>query len=119
MTNALLQQRREQMFPKLTAAQIARLERQGTRLQTHEGEILQELGEISRGVFVVAAGSVEALVPPSATQAESTAEWLYLLTPGDFDPPVKAGGRRNKLLITLKHIVGCQYRATHVSDSVT
>src|ERR1700694_2051838 len=72
------------MFPKLTAAQLARLERQGTRLQTHAGEILQELGEISRGVFVVAAGTVEALVPPSATQAESTYELLYLLTPGDF-----------------------------------
>jgi len=72
------------MFPKLTAAQMARLERQGTHLQTHEGEILQELGEISRGVFVVAAGSVEALVPPSATEAESTDELLYLLTAGDF-----------------------------------
>lgn len=72
------------MFPKLTAAQLARLERQGTRLQTRAGEILQELGEISRGVFVVAAGSVEALVPPSAAQAESTDELLYLLTPGDF-----------------------------------
>ena len=72
MANTLLEQRREQMFPKLTAAQIARLERQGTHLQTHEGEILQQLGEISRGVFVVAAGSVEALVPPSATEAEST-----------------------------------------------
>jgi thioredoxin reductase (NADPH) len=72
------------MFPKLTTAQLARLERQSTRLQTQAGEILMELGEIPRGVFVVAAGSVEALVPPSATQAESTYELLYLLTPGDF-----------------------------------
>ncbi|MGB6605036.1 MAG: FAD-dependent oxidoreductase [Steroidobacteraceae bacterium] len=72
------------MFPKLTAAQLARLERQGTRLQTKAGEILLDLGETSRGVFVVAAGSIEALVPPSATQAESTYELLYLLTPGDF-----------------------------------
>ena len=72
MAYALLEQRREQMFPKLTAAQIARLERQGTHLQTHECEILQQRGEISRGVFVVAAGSVEALVPPSTTEAEST-----------------------------------------------
>src|SRR5436853_5245059 len=72
------------MFPKLAAAQLARLERQGTRLQTHAGEMLQELGEISRGVFVVEAGSVEALVPPSATQAESTDELLYVLSPGDF-----------------------------------
>jgi thioredoxin reductase (NADPH) len=84
VANTLLEQRRGQMFPKLTEAQLARLERQGTRLQTHAGEILQELGEISRGVFVVAAGSVEALVPPSATQAESPYELLYLLTPGDF-----------------------------------
>jgi thioredoxin reductase (NADPH) len=84
VANSLLEQRRGQMFPKLTAAQLARLERQGTRLQTQAGEMLQELGEISRGVFVVAAGSVEALVPPSAAQAESTDELLYLLTPGDF-----------------------------------
>lgn len=84
MANALLEQRRGQMFPKLTATQLARLERQGVRLQTHEGEILQELGEISRGLFVVAAGSLEALVPPSAAQAETTDELLYLLTPGDF-----------------------------------
>jgi len=84
VANTLLEQRRGQMFPKLAAAQLARLERQGTRLQTHAGETLQELGEISRGVFVVEAGSVEALVPPSATQAESTDELLYLLTPGDF-----------------------------------
>jgi thioredoxin reductase (NADPH) len=84
VANTLVERRRGQMFPKLTAAQLARLERQGTRLKTHAGEILQELGEISRGVFVVAAGSVEALVPPSVTQAESTYELLYLLTPGDF-----------------------------------
>jgi thioredoxin reductase (NADPH) len=84
VANTLLEQRRGQMFPKLTAAQLARLERHGTRLQTRAGEILLELGDTPRGVFVVAAGSVEALVPPSATQAESTYELLYLLTPGDF-----------------------------------
>lgn len=84
MATTLLEQRRGQMFPKLSAAQLARLEHQGTRLPTHEGEILQELGAIPRGVFVVEAGSVEALVPPSATQAESSFELLYLLTPGDF-----------------------------------
>jgi thioredoxin reductase (NADPH) len=84
VANRLLEQRRGQMFPKLTAAQLARPECEGTRLQTHAGEILVELGDTPRGVFVVAAGSVEALVPPSATQAESTYELLYLLTPGDF-----------------------------------
>jgi len=72
------------MFPKLTSAQLARLERQGTPLQTRAGEILAELGDPPRGVFVVAAGSIEALAPPSATQAASGYELLYLLSPGDF-----------------------------------
>ena len=84
MTNSLLEQRRAQMFPKLTSAQLARLERQGTPLQTRAGEILAELGDPPRGVFVVAAGSIEALAPPSATQAASGYELLYLLSPGDF-----------------------------------
>ena len=84
MTNNLLEQRRAQMFPKLTAAQLARLERQGTRMQTRAGEILVDLGAPPRGVFVVAAGSVEALAPPSAAQAASGYELLYLLSPGDF-----------------------------------
>ncbi len=84
MANTLLEQRRAQMFPKLTSAQLARLERQGTRLQTRAGEILVELGDPPRGVFVLAAGSVEALAPPSATEAASGYELLYLLSPGDF-----------------------------------
>src|ERR1700686_3653506 len=84
VANTLLEQRRAQMFPKLTSAQLARLERQGTRMQTRAGEILVELGAPPRGVFVVAAGSVEALAPPSATQAVSGYELLQLLSPGDF-----------------------------------
>ena len=84
MADNLLGQRRAQMFPKLSSAQLARLERRGTRMQTSAGEILVELGAPPRGVFVVAAGSVEALAPPSATQAASGYELLYLLGPGDF-----------------------------------
>jgi len=72
------------MFPKLTSAQLTRLERQGTRIQTRAGEILVDVGAPPRGVFVVAAGSVEALAPPSAAQAASGYELLYLLSPGDF-----------------------------------
>ncbi len=84
MANNLLEQRRAQMFPKLTSAQLSRLERRSTRMQTSAGEILVELGAPPRGVFVVAAGSIEALAPPSATQAASGYELLYLLGPGDF-----------------------------------
>ena len=84
MATTLLEQRRAQMFPKLTAAQLARLERQGTRMQTRAGEILLELGDSPRGVFVVAAGSLEVLAPPSVTQDTSGDELLFLLGPGDF-----------------------------------
>jgi len=84
VATTLLEQRRAQMFPKLTAAQLARLERQGTCMQTRAGEILLELGDSPRGVFVVAAGSLEVLAPPSVTQDTSGDELLFLLGPGDF-----------------------------------
>ena len=84
MATTLLEQRRAQMFPKLTSAQLARLQRQGTALQTRAGEILLELGDSPRGVFVVAAGSLEVLAPASVTQDTSGDELLFLLGPGDF-----------------------------------
>jgi thioredoxin reductase (NADPH) len=85
VATTLLEQRREQMFPKLTSAQLARLQRQGTVLQTRAGEILLELGDSPRGVFVVAAGSLEVLAPASVTQSTSSGdELLFVLGPGDF-----------------------------------
>src|ERR1700738_1054330 len=84
VATTLLEQRRAQMFPKLTSAQLARLERQGTPLQTRAGEARVELGDSPRGVFIVAAGSIEVLAPPTVTQAASDYELLYLLSPGDF-----------------------------------
>src|SRR4029077_15282669 len=60
------------------------LERQGTRMLTRAGEILVELGGSQRGVFVVAAGSLEVMGPPTATQAASSYENFNLLSPGDF-----------------------------------
>jgi thioredoxin reductase (NADPH) len=84
VATTLLEQRRAQMFPKLTSAQLARLQRQGTVLQTRAGEILLELGDSPRGVFVVAAGSLEVLAPASVTQGTSGDELLFLLGPGDF-----------------------------------
>ena len=85
MATTLLEQRRAQMFPKLTSAQLARLQRQGTVLQTRAGEILLELGDSPRGVFVLAAGSLEVLAPASVTQSTSSGdELLFVLGPGDF-----------------------------------
>jgi thioredoxin reductase (NADPH) len=84
VASTLLEQRRAQMFPKLTPAQLARLERQGTRLQTHAGEILLELGALPRGVFVITAGTLEVLAPPAATQSAADGELLFGLSAGDF-----------------------------------
>jgi thioredoxin reductase (NADPH) len=84
VASTLLEQRRAQMFPKLTPAQLARLERQGTRLQTHAGEILLELGALPRGVFVITAGTLEVLAPPAAAQSAADGELLFVLSTGDF-----------------------------------
>jgi len=59
----LLESRREQMFPKLTPVQIARLERYGRRLRTTEGQILSEVGEVHRDFIVILAGELEITRP--------------------------------------------------------
>ena len=41
------------MFPKLTPAQLARLERHSTSRSTTVGEILVDVGTEPRGVFVL------------------------------------------------------------------
>ena len=48
--------RKAQMFPQLTAAQIARLAAHGTRRNISTGEILAEPGDRSRPMFVVLVG---------------------------------------------------------------
>jgi thioredoxin reductase (NADPH) len=58
-----LESRRDQMFPELTAAQIERLGRYGTRMRTREDEILAEPGELYRRLLVVLSGSIEIVRP--------------------------------------------------------
>ena len=79
MTNPILETRRAQMFPKLTEAQIARLEGFGQRLETHAGQVLVDIGERPTHFFVVASGSLEV-----DTAASAEYEFMTLLTPGDF-----------------------------------
>jgi thioredoxin reductase (NADPH) len=75
----LLRQRREQMFPKLSEAQMERLAAHGQRIQTQGGQVLVEAATRQTHVFVVLAGSVEILLRhPSGDQLQ------YLLTAGDF-----------------------------------
>ncbi len=59
----LYESRREQMFPKLTAQQIARLEPHGRRIRTTAGQVLSEAGQSHRDMHVVLSGSLEILLP--------------------------------------------------------
>jgi thioredoxin reductase (NADPH) len=71
--------RKEQTFPILTPAQIARLEPHGTKIAVRKGEILAEPGERHRKLFVVLSGSIE-IVRPSMTGEEP----VVVLTAGGF-----------------------------------
>jgi len=79
MVTDLLEKRREQLFPKLTAQQIARLEAHGKRIDTRAGEVLVEPGERHRNLLVVLSGSLELALPGMLGEALIT-----VLLPGDF-----------------------------------
>ena len=55
--------RREQAFPKLTAAQIARLRSHGQCIRTERGQVLVEPGDREVRFFVVLSGCLEILRP--------------------------------------------------------
>jgi len=78
-TQKLLRQRREQMFPTLTTAQIARLEKRGTHVPISQGEVLVQPGERYRKFLVVLSGAVE-VVRPGLTGEEL----VVVHTPGGF-----------------------------------
>jgi thioredoxin reductase (NADPH) len=84
-TNELLRTRRDQMFPKLTAAQIARLEHHGERRQTQAGEILYQPGDRPSKFFVVISGDIELYV-----SQRGGFELFYTLLPGDFTGEMSA-----------------------------
>ncbi len=73
---SLLEERRAQMLPRLTDAQIARVAAYGTRRPLRRGETLYEKGQVHRPFFVVLSGSI------------GTFEYG---SDGDRFPPVEAG----------------------------
>ena len=74
-----IEARWDQAFPRLTAAQIARLEPHGKRVRTRKGEILAEPGERHRTMLVVLSGSVEIVRPGLAGE-----ELIVVHAPGQF-----------------------------------
>jgi thioredoxin reductase (NADPH) len=77
--DTLLENRRGQMFPKLDARQLARLEARGPRRRTIAGEVLVEPGESHRSQLVVLSGRLEVFIP-----GKLGAHMLTELTRGDF-----------------------------------
>jgi len=76
---SLYESRREQMFPKLTARQIARLELHGRRIRTAAGQVLSEAGQGHRDLYVVLSGSLQIVRP--GLQGE---EPITIEVAGDF-----------------------------------
>lgn len=62
--------RQAEAFPRLTAAQIARIEPHGRRRRVEPGEILGEAGEPVTRIFVVVAGQLELVRPLQWTAGE-------------------------------------------------
>jgi thioredoxin reductase (NADPH) len=75
----LYETRREQMFPKLTAQQIARLMPHGKVMATTAGQVLSESGEGHRDMHVVLSGSLEITRPGMQGEIPIT-----VAIPGDF-----------------------------------
>ncbi len=72
-------ERKDQTFPTLTPAQIARLAPHGQKIAVRRGQILAEPGERHRKLFVVLSGSIEIVRP--TMQGEQP---LVTLTAGGF-----------------------------------
>lgn len=79
MANDLLETRREQMFPRLTPAQLARIEAHATRLDVASEQVLLGPGERSSRLYVVLSGSLELQLP-----ARDGIHPLFLLHAGHF-----------------------------------
>ncbi|SPF50590.1 Cyclic nucleotide-regulated FAD-dependent pyridine nucleotide-disulphide oxidoreductase [Candidatus Sulfopaludibacter sp. SbA4] len=67
------------MFPKLSAAQIARLAALGVRRKVAEGEIIFDQGTVGRSFFVVLQGSLEVVSPSAGGETR-----IRFLRTGDF-----------------------------------
>ena len=53
----------EELYPKLTAAQIARIASHGRARQVQRGEVLIEAGKRTERFFVVTSGQIEVVHP--------------------------------------------------------
>jgi len=82
--------RADEMFPTLTAAQIARIAAHGRVRQMQPGEVLVEAGDRTSHFYVVTAGQIELVRPSGATE-----ELVAIHGPGKFTGEINMlSGRR-------------------------
>ena len=84
--------RREQMFPRLTEAQLARIGRVGERRAVRAGEVLFEAGARNTALFVVIEGGIEITRPVGGREETITA-----LGPGGFTGEINMLSARRTL----------------------
>ena len=86
-------ERRHQMFPQLTPAQIGRISSVGARRSVRSGEVLYELGEQDTRFFVVIEGAVEIALPVDGRE-----ERVTVLGPGEFTGEINMLSARRNLV---------------------
>jgi thioredoxin reductase (NADPH) len=84
-------ERRQQMFPTLTPAQLERVGATGARRPVRAGEVLFEAGESNTNFFVVLAGAVELVLGESETR-------IHVLGPGEFTGEINMLSARRGLV---------------------
>jgi thioredoxin reductase (NADPH) len=86
-------ERRDQMFPRLSPAQIGRLAGVGEQRRVHAGEVLFETGEQHTRFFVVIEGAIEIVRP-----GDDSAEPITVHGPGEFTGEINMLSARRTLV---------------------
>ena len=92
-TLAEMQARRPQMFPTLTAAQIARVARLGKEQVLAEGQLLFDQGQYGVPVHVVLEGAIEIVLPHDGVE-----DPIVVHEPGQFTGEVNQLAERSTLV---------------------
>src|SRR5262245_50452426 len=87
-------ERRAQMFPHLSEAQLARVASIGHQREVKRGEVLFEPGDQNTAFFVILSGSVE-IVRPNGGGLEAP---ITLLGPGEFTGEINMLSARRNLV---------------------
>lgn len=91
----LTSSRVQEIFPKLTPAQISRVSAHGHMRALHAGEVLYEQGDIAVPFFVVVSGELEIMRPFGGAETLVTNHG-----PGQFTGEVNTiSGRRTSIVV--------------------